>query len=145
MERFGVTAIPRDLACDQECAVAATRGLCDGVFVENVDALYGRAVDVSAGTRRENDVMTGSSEGANEVRTEKAGCAANPQASHFQPSPVVSWKTFWNVKSRGMLFDLTVPDMNSPGVGVYASRTIRENISGDVLSTQSTTSRTFPG
>ena len=44
-----------------------------------------------------------------------------------------------------MLLLFTVPDMNSPGVGVYASLTMRVNIAGDVLSTQSAAPSDLPG
>ena len=45
--------------------------------------------------------------------------------------------TFWKVCSSEMSLDLTCPDMNSIGLGVYASRTILVKMSGDVFSTQS--------
>src|SRR5688572_24204186 len=55
-----------------------------------------------------------------------------------------SWKARWKVTKCAMLFDFTTPDMNSAGVGAYASRTMRRKTSGDVFNTQSATATALP-
>ena len=95
MQFFAGFAVARDLAGRQKCAFARARALGDGGRIEHVHRLHGEPFDFAPRARSEHEFVPLLFQHTHQVRTQKAGRAADPKPFQF-PVPC-SWNAFWNV------------------------------------------------